>query len=145
MDILLFRSRRDDNSTERIIVELKRPTVQVGKKELDQIKSYARAVIDNPQYRGVNCKWRVYLITYDYAPTILRDIRQRDKPEGLCDDQDDYEVWVKSWGEILDSAEKKLLFFQRQLDYDATDQRVTQHLRDSYAHFIPDTLHRPAP
>ncbi|TQJ55971.1 ATP-binding protein [Streptomyces sp. SLBN-115] len=145
VDILLFRSRRDDNSTERIIVELKRPTVQVGKKELDQIKSYARAVIDNPQYRGVNCKWRFYLITYDYAPTILRDIRQRDKPEGLCDDQDDYEVWVKSWGEILDSAEKKLLFFQRQLDYDATDQRVTQHLRDSYAHFIPDTLHRPAP
>jgi hypothetical protein len=49
-------------------------------------------------------------------------------------------VWVKSWAEILDAAERKLLFFQNQLDYEATDDRVTQYLRDSYAHFIPDSL-----
>ncbi|MGW0573742.1 ATP-binding protein [Streptomyces tauricus] len=145
VDILLFRSRRDDNSTERIIIELKRPMVRVGKDELDQIKSYARAVVDNPQYRGVDCKWRFYLVTYDYSPTILRDIRQRDKPAGLFDDQDEYEVWVKSWAEILDSAEGKLRFFQEQLDYEATDERVTQHLRDSYAHFIPDAPRESAP
>nr|BBJ56342.1 hypothetical protein SAVMC3_89710 [Streptomyces avermitilis] len=36
-------------------------------------------------------------------------------------------------GEILDTAEKKLLFFQRQLNYEATDDRVTQHLRESYS------------
>ncbi|MFE0200603.1 ATP-binding protein [[Kitasatospora] papulosa] len=140
VDILMFRSRRDDSSTERIVIELKRPTVKVGKKELDQIKGYARAIVDDPQYSGVDCKWRFYLITYDYSDRILRDIRQKDKPAGLCDDQDDYEVWVKSWGEIMDAAERKLLFFQRQLNYEATDDRVTQHLRESYSHFIPDAL-----
>ncbi|MFE0778753.1 ATP-binding protein [Streptomyces sp. NPDC058861] len=141
VDILMFRSRRDEDSTERLVIELKRPTVKVGEDELRQIKSYARAIVDNPQYKGVEgCKWRFYLITYDYSDKILRDIRQKDKPAGLYDDQDEYEVWVKSWAEIFDTAEKKLLFFQRQLNYEATDARVTQHLRESYSRFIPDGL-----
>jgi Histidine kinase-, DNA gyrase B-, and HSP90-like ATPase len=143
VDILLFRSRRDDNSTERLVIELKRPTVKVGPKELDQIKGYARAIIDDPQYSGVDAKWRFYLITYEYSDKILRDIRQKDRPAGLADIQEDYEVWVKNWGEILDAGEKKLRFFQEQLNYEATDDRVTQHLRESYSHFIPDALTQP--
>ncbi|MET7391584.1 hypothetical protein ACFYPT_41715 [Streptomyces sp. NPDC005529] len=67
-------------------------------------------------------------------------IRQKDKPAGLLDDKDEYEVWVKNWAEIFDAAEKKLLFFQRQLNYEATDARATQHLRESYSRFIPDGL-----
>ncbi|MEU9663596.1 ATP-binding protein [Streptomyces chartreusis] len=140
VDILMFRSRRDDNSTERLVIELKRPTVKVGPKELAQIKGYAEAIIDDPQYSGVNCKWRFYLVTYDYSDKILRDIRQKDRPAGLAVVQEEYEVWVKSWGEILDAGERKLRFFQEQLNYEATDDRVTQHLRESYSHFIPDAL-----
>ncbi|MBZ6142522.1 ATP-binding protein [Streptomyces olivaceus] len=143
VDILMFRSRRDDNSTERLVIELKRPTVKVGPKELTQIKDYAKAIIDDPQYSGVDCKWRFYLVTYDYSDKILRDIRQKDRPAGLADVQEEYEVWVKSWGEILDAGERKLRFFQEQLNYEATDDRVTQHLRESYSHFIPDALAQP--
>ncbi|MET9779148.1 hypothetical protein ABZ023_33715 [Streptomyces sp. NPDC006367] len=126
--------------TKRLVIELKRPTVKVGPKELTQIKNYAQAIIDDPQYSGVGCKWRFYLVTYDYSDKILRDIRQKDRPAGLAYVQDDYEVWVKSWGEILDAGERKLRFFQEQLNYEATDDRVTQHLRESYSHFIPDAL-----
>ncbi|WP_245797363.1 ATP-binding protein [Mangrovactinospora gilvigrisea] len=140
VDILLFRSRRDDASTERIIVELKRPTVKVGRKELKQITDYARAIVEDPQYKGVDCKWRFYLVTYEWADEIRRDIRQMGRPEGLADDQPEYEVWVKSWGELLGAAEQKLLFFQKQLNYEATDERVVQHLRETYAHYLPDSL-----
>ncbi|WP_405524358.1 hypothetical protein [Streptomyces canus] len=96
---LLVRSRRGDSSTERLIIELKRPNVRVGKKELDQIKGYARAIVDDPQYSGVDCTWRFYLITYKCAEKILRDIRQKDKPESLADDHHDYEVWV-DWAQF---------------------------------------------
>lgn len=54
-----------------------------------------------------------------------------------------HEVWVRSWGEILDAGERKLRFFQEQLNYEATDDCVTQHLRESYSHFIPDALAQP--
>jgi hypothetical protein len=140
VDILLFRVIGDERSNERIIIELKRPSVIVGLDELTQITSYARAIIDNPQYRDVPCKWRFYLVTYEYSKDISRNIRQLGKPPGLADDQPEYEVWVKSWGEILDAAERKLSFFRRQLNYEAAEDRVTQHLRDSYAHYIPETL-----
>lgn len=140
VDILMFRTRRSDNTTERIVIELKRPTVRVGEKELRQIKGYARAIVDDPQYKGVDCRWTFYLVTYDYSDRIQRDIRQKGRPDGLCDDQDDYQVWVKSWGEILDTAEKKMRFFQQQLQYEATDERETRHLRESYAHFVPEGL-----
>ncbi|WP_328785506.1 hypothetical protein OHT68_47935 [Streptomyces canus] len=54
--------------------------------------------------RGVDCTWRFYLITCNYSDKILRDIRQKDKPESLADDHHDYEVWVdraqSSGGEV---------------------------------------------
>lgn len=145
VDVLLFRGIGDERSSERIIVELKRPSVRIGREELDQVKSYARAIVEDPQYQGVPCKWLFYLVTYDYDPKILRDIRQEGREPGLFDDQPEYEVWVKSWGEILDAAERKLSFFRRQLNYEASDERVTQHLRDSYAHYIPESLRDPVP
>ncbi|MGX7669123.1 ATP-binding protein [Plantactinospora sp. DSM 117369] len=143
VDILLYRGIGDERQNERLIVELKRPTVEVGRTELDQIKSYARAIVEDPQYRGTRCKWKFILVTYEYQQSIGRDIHQRDKPAGLADDQDEYEVWVKSWGEILDSAERKLSFFQKQLDYEATDERVTRYLREAYDEYIPDSLQAP--
>ena len=84
-----------------------------------------------------------FCLPWPHGATFIRDIRQKDRPAGLADVQDDYEVWVKSWGEILDAAEKKLRFFQEQLNYEATDDRVTQHLRESYSHFIPESLTQP--
>ncbi|WP_327033715.1 ATP-binding protein [Micromonospora ureilytica] len=141
VDVLLYRGLGDERQNERLVVELKRPTVKVGRTELDQVKSYARAIVDDPQYRGVKCKWKFILVTYEYSDSINRDIRQRDKPPGLADDQEEYGVWVQSWGEILDAAERKLSFFRKQLDYEATDERVTRYLRESHQEFIPESLH----
>ncbi|WP_433315999.1 ATP-binding protein [Micromonospora chersina] len=140
VDILLYRGIGDERQNERLILELKRPTVKVGREELEQVKSYARAIVEDPQYRGVQCKWKFVLATYDYNDSIKRDIRQKDKPPGLADDQEEYGVWVATWGEILDAAERKLSFFRKQLEYEATDERVTRYLRESYQEFIPDSL-----
>ncbi|MFF0253315.1 hypothetical protein ACFYPW_12570 [Micromonospora zamorensis] len=143
VDVLLYRGVGDERQNERLVVELKRPTVRVGRPELEQVKSYARAIVEDPQYRGVKCKWKFVLATYDYDDSINRDIRQREKPPGLADDQEEYGVWVQSWGEILDAAERKLFFFRKQLEYEATDERVTRYLRESYQEFIPESLHEP--
>jgi hypothetical protein len=141
VDILLYRNIGDERDTERLIVELKRPSVTVGRKELDQVKRYARAIVDNPQYRGTPSRWHFVLVTYDYDKReIERDIRQKDKPFGLADDQDEYQVWVKTWGEMFDAAERKLHFFRKQLDFEATDDRVTQYLRDTYREYLPSAL-----
>ena len=140
VDVVLFRGIGDERRNERIVVELKRPTVKVGKKELDQITSYARAIVEDPQFKGVACTWTFLLVSYEIHSEIDRDINQKDKPRGLADDQPEYEVWVKSWGDIFDEVERKLSFFQRALDYEATEERVIHYLRESYAKYIPDSL-----
>lgn len=61
--------------------------------------------------------------------------RVKDRPAGPADVQDDYEVWGKSWGEILDAGERKLRFFQEQLNDEATDDRVTQYVRATRTSF----------
>lgn len=114
-------------------------TAAAAPKDSTRSRAMPGASSTNPQHSSVGCKSRFYLVTYDYSDKILHDIRQKDRPTGLADVQDDYEVWVKSWGEILDAGEKRLRFFQEQLNYEATDDRVTRHLRESYSHLIPES------
>lgn len=141
VDIVLFRGIGDDKFKRRLVIELKRPSVRVGKKELDQVKSYARAIVDDPQFNGTSCKWTFILVTYDFNKyEIDRDINQKDKPHGLADDQEEYEVWVKSWGEIFEQAESNLKFFYDQLEYEATDSRVLGYLEESYKERVPERV-----
>lgn len=140
VDILMYRIKQGDEASERLVIELKRPTVKVGKSELDQISSYARAIVDNPQYKDVDCRWKFVLVTYDYDKTITRDINRYEGKPGLTDSQPEYEVWVKTWGQLLDDAERKLEFFRGQLNHEASDENVTRYLRSSYAEHIPESL-----
>ncbi|TCJ34592.1 ATP-binding protein [Parafrankia sp. BMG5.11] len=140
VDILLYRGIGGENYSERLVVELKRPSIKVGRKELEQVRDYASAIVDDPQFRGVDVKWKFILVTYDTHPEIKRSIRQHGRPPGLADNQEEYEVWVKTWGEIFHTAEKKLSFFRDQLSYEATEERVTQYLRESYSKYIPEDI-----
>lgn len=138
-DVVLLRSRRRDRIANRLIVVLKSPGV-VGEQELLRVVDYARAMVDDPQYRDNPCTWQFYLVGYDISPTIHRAIQQKDKPPGVAEDQDGYRVWVKTWGQILDAAERQLRFSEEQLAYEADDDRVTRRLRDVYAHYLPSGL-----
>jgi hypothetical protein len=140
VDILLYRNIGDERTNDRLIVELKRPSVKVGRTELEQIKSYARAIVESPNFRQTESRWQFVLVTWDYHDEIKRDIQQKDKPLGLADDQPEYQVWVRSWGEVFDLSERKLHFFRKQLDYEATDDRVTAFLQQTYREFLPDSL-----
>ncbi|WP_433721743.1 ATP-binding protein [Actinoplanes sp. CA-051413] len=124
VDIVMFRNVGDEHHTQRLIVELKRPSLQVGSEELEQVKSYARAIVKDPQYVHGRGKWKFVLATYDIDPDIEDDIRQADREPGHAVRQRNYDVWVLSWGQIFDEAERKLRFFQKRLNYEATEERV---------------------
>ena len=69
VDLLLQRSLlgpRDDK--QRLVVELKRPSVHLGDKELAQVKHYARALTAHP---GAGpSKWTFWLVGSDYKSEI---------------------------------------------------------------------------
>ncbi|WP_419605899.1 hypothetical protein, partial [Thiolapillus sp.] len=78
VDLMLSRQipRNHGNEREHLIVELKRPNVKIGKKEIDQIEGYALAVAKDERFRGVDTKWHFLIISNDhddYADIKLLD------------------------------------------------------------------------
>ena len=68
VDLMLSRQmpRNRADELEHLVVELKAPKVDIGKKEIDQIESYAFAVAEDARFRSINTKWDFWIISGDY-------------------------------------------------------------------------------
>ena len=80
VDILLYRGTGDERQSERLIVELKRPSVKVGTGELDQIKRYARTIVDDPQYGAPNANGSLYSSHTTTANQLSATLSRRISP-----------------------------------------------------------------
>jgi hypothetical protein len=86
---------------EYLIVELKRPSIKIGRKELDQLEDYVTALRTQPDFKHTSTTWSFYLVTGEYDDAIRDRITQKDRPAGLFLEKDNYRVWVKAWSEII--------------------------------------------
>ena len=62
MDIYMLRQDRQCKVTENVVVELKRPKIKLGEKELSQVKKYMRVIKNTPRFNAGNVKWTFYLV-----------------------------------------------------------------------------------
>lgn len=61
-------------SREYLVVELKRPSVTLGKKELDQLEAYAIAITDDEQFNQPGITWDFRLIGNAYDTYVARKL-----------------------------------------------------------------------
>ena len=66
MDIFMLRQDRQGKITDNVVVELKRPNIRLGAKEVDQIKKYMRVIKSDNRFNAGNVKW-----TYDRVTDIV--------------------------------------------------------------------------
>ena len=65
-DICLFQQICPSyENFEHLVIELKRPTLTLTLKELDQIRDYALTVADNPMFDKTRTKWHFILLGQD--------------------------------------------------------------------------------
>jgi hypothetical protein len=124
----------DHRHREYLLIELKRPSLTVGRKELDQLDDYVTAIIGQPDYVPATTSWNFYLVTTEYAATVAHRINQERRPPGLYIDGPNYKVWVKQWSELIRDCEARLDFVQQKLRVEVSDQDIEQrigHLRES--------------
>lgn len=105
----------DSNKREYLVIELKRPSIPVGRKELDQLEDYVSAIKSQPDYLHTNTFWSFFLITGEYDPTIQDRVTQKERPPGLFLDSPNSQVWVKTWSELIRECESRLSFIQNKL------------------------------
>ena len=122
LDIFLVKEETTDNRIDSVIIEIKRPSVTLKKKELDQIKDYMSTVLKEPACIGEKMHWVFYLIGNDFDDYIKKEIKnasQRgEESTGLAfyDEDNRAKLYVKKWADIINVEQKsKYKFLQEKL------------------------------
>jgi hypothetical protein len=143
VDLMLSRAiERREKLREHLVIELKAPSVSIGTKEINQIKSYAHAVAEDPRFASTNTRWQFWALSTDVTKDGDRERKQRGRPFGLAYEPDDapIQVWIKTWGEVVEDAEHRMKFFQKALNVQATRDQGVEYLRKRHAEFLPEKL-----
>jgi len=134
VDLMFSKSSRHygARSTSHLVVELKRPSVNIGPAEIDQIIDYAQSVSRDPRFDTIGCNWEFWLVGNE-----LTDRAQYRVKNGMVQTSDDrVRVHVKVWAEILEENRGRLQFFKEQLDFEATEDKALSHLADRYSDLL---------
>lgn len=136
VDLLLQRTLiGPDDRQERLVVELKRPSLRLGADELAQVRRYAHALSEHP---GAGpSRWTFWLIGSDTKDEIRGELQQQDREWGHVTRADKYDLWVMTWGRLLDQAERRFTFYREQLAYSASQEEAVKRVRRRHEELLP--------
>lgn len=137
-DIFIYQqypSNIDQSRYKNLIIEIKRPSKLCGIKELNQIKSYANAVMDDNLFDKENTYWEFILLSTRINNDISYEINQEAFEKGVARKGKEHIVRVIMWSEILQSCKGRLEFLRKQLDKSYNKDEVVEHLKQCYPYF----------
>lgn len=139
-DIFLARKRmvNDANTSsmleDNIIVELKRPSVDIGIKEYRQIEDYFRLIKNDPNFNAQSRIWKFFVV----GKKLDKDVT--DKYESfkvynkryLVNIQDRYEIYALTWDDVFKEFEYRHHYILEKLNFDkeAIQQEIAQVKKD---------------
>jgi len=141
VDLMLSRSIPQPRAEERehLIVELKRPKVSIDPKAASQIESYAFAVADDERFKDTKTKWIFWAVSNELEESVRKKANQRNRPRDLLyeDEEERITIWVKTWGQLIQSCKARLEFFQKELKYSAERDSGLAYLRRVHEKYLP--------
>ena len=146
VDLMFSRNIQLAGSEERehLVVELKRPDVNVNSDAITQIKSYAFSVIGDERFRGVTTKWVFWAVLSDLDAFARQEVSQRDRPRGMLYQSDDPSVtiWVKTWSQIINDCRSRLRFFAEKLNYTPDRNFIARTSQNDVSQISRRLVHR---
>jgi hypothetical protein len=132
VDCFLGRSvpHADASKLEFLMIELKRPSLKLGRKELDQVEDYVNAIKSEAEYLHTDTTWNFYLIATEFDPEIEGRIYQKDRPHGLFLFGDNFKFWIKTWAEIVRESDARLKFVQDKLRVEVSDTEIEARIAE---------------
>jgi len=144
VDMMLSRAIFQSGSGERehLVIELKRPNQKIDAKAATQITDYALAVAKDERFRHTKTGWVFWAVSNEIADSVQPMINQSNRAKGvyLELEKENIIVWVKSWGEIIESCRTRLELFQKYLNYSADKDRAISYLRKMHQKYLPPFL-----
>lgn len=135
VDLMLTRNIARNHPTERehLVVELKAPKVKIGQKEINQIESYAFAVVDDERFNTIDTNWHFWIISNELDSYAKHRLSGDKLDRGILHSARGITIWVKTWGELINECKHRLEFIRQQLDINIDSSDGLEFLRKNYA------------
>jgi len=144
VDLMLSRRIPQPHAEQRehLVIELKRPSQTIDTPVETQITNYAFAVAEDDRFRDTDTTWVFWAISNKASTAVERKANQAGRPPGLLydDPKGRIFIWVRTWGQLIESCRGRLEFFRSQLDYNADNDSAIGFLRETYRKYLPDSL-----
>ena len=122
MDIFLVRRLPGGETIDNVVVELKRPNLNLGEKELSQVKRFMRVIISADEFNDPDMTWRLYLVgngfnTSGYIEGEIDTNRGHGESSLVYSaDEKRIRIYVKTWSQIFNDFELRHNFLQEKLE-----------------------------
>jgi len=120
--------RENANHHEYLLIELKRPSLEIGRKEVDQLEDYVNAILAQPDFISTSTQWHFFLVTTKYDDVVRERITQENRPAGLFIDKPNHRVWIKSWAELIRECDARLKFVQEKLRIEVSAEEIQERI-----------------
>jgi len=135
VDMVFSRHLPESERTRHLVVELKRP-MRLTMTQFAQINTYASAITGHPEVQGTPHDWDFWLVGTELDDVVRNQYSNPARP-GLTTNNPRYRIWVMTWGQLLDQAERRVQAFRSALELVSTDQTSRNYLQRKHAKFIP--------
>lgn len=132
VDTFLGRIVPHQNQLHRefLLVELKRPSLKIGRKETDQLEDYVNAIRRQPDFASTSTYWNFFIVTGEYDDEIADRLTQEGREEGILIKKDSHVVWVKTWSQIIRECEARLHFIAEKLQVEVTTEEIERRIAE---------------
>lgn len=124
---------------EHLVIELKRPTLTLTLKEMDQIRDYALTVAENPMFDKTRTKWHFVLLGQRLDQHVQRALRNQTVGEGNFYNADNVSISVFEWSKIIQDNKLKYDYLRRKLNHQLSSDPnfASDYLRTKHAELFP--------
>lgn len=139
-DICLFEQICPSYETfEHLVIELKRPTLTLTLKELDQIRDYALTVARNPLFDKTRTKWHFILLGQDFDKDVREALENQVIGDGNYYNAGNISISIYEWSKIIQDNKLKYEFLRAKLNHQLSDDPgyATDYLMTKHAELFP--------
>lgn len=113
---------------EFLLIELKRPSLKITRKETDQLEDYVNAIRQQPDFLDTSTYWNFYIVTGEYDDDVRERITQQGRPSGVLFAKETHIVWVKTWSQLIRECEARLHFIAEKLQVEVTADEIEERI-----------------
>lgn len=126
-----------EGEVEHLIIELKRPSLNLGPTEISQIETYADAVARHDGFDSAQTRWKFVLLGGGIQDKIVRTrLSSPSLPPNLLYATENYEIYVLKWSTLIQNAKARMSYVRDALKYDVSRQRIKEHLLENHAEVL---------